>query len=71
MFVLIVYPRQRPAATRSASRTLEVARQRAAREVAIRQRIKAGEALFEILNMDAAVKAAGIAVIDKTWREVK
>jgi 4-hydroxy-4-methyl-2-oxoglutarate aldolase len=53
------------------ARTLEGARQRAAKEVAIRQRIKAGESLFEILNMDAAVKAAGIAVVDKTWREVK
>jgi 4-hydroxy-4-methyl-2-oxoglutarate aldolase len=53
------------------ARTLEGARQRAGREVAIRQRIKAGESLFEILNMDAAVKAAGIAVVDKTWREVK
>jgi 4-hydroxy-4-methyl-2-oxoglutarate aldolase len=53
------------------TRTLEGARQRAGREVAIRQRIKAGESLFEILNMDAAVKAAGIAVVDKTWREVK
>jgi 4-hydroxy-4-methyl-2-oxoglutarate aldolase len=52
------------------ARTLEGARQRAAKEVAIRQRIKAGESLFEILNMDAAVKAAGIAVVDKTWREV-
>ena len=53
------------------STTLEGARQRAGREVAIRQRIKAGESLFEILNMDAAVKAAGVAVVDKTWREVK
>lgn len=53
------------------ARTLEGARQRAAKEVSIRQRIKAGESLFEILNMDAAVKAAGIAVVDKTWREVK
>jgi 4-hydroxy-4-methyl-2-oxoglutarate aldolase len=53
------------------ARTLEGARQRAGREVAIRQRIKAGESLFEILNMDAAVKAAGIAVVNKTWREVK
>jgi 4-hydroxy-4-methyl-2-oxoglutarate aldolase len=53
------------------ARTLEGARQRAGREVAIRQRIKAGESLFEILNMDAAVKAAGIAVVDKTWREIK
>ena len=53
------------------ARILEGARQRARKEVAIRQRIKAGESLFEILNMDAAVKAAGIAVVDKTWREVK
>jgi 4-hydroxy-4-methyl-2-oxoglutarate aldolase len=53
------------------ARTLEGAKQRAGREVAIRHRIKAGESLFEILNMDAAVKAAGIAVVDKTWREVK
>jgi 4-hydroxy-4-methyl-2-oxoglutarate aldolase len=53
------------------ARTLEGARQRAGREVAIRQRIKAGESLFEILNMDAAVKAAGLAVVNKTWREVK
>lgn len=53
------------------ARTVEGARQRAAREVSVRQRIKAGESLFEILNMAAAVKAAGIEQVDKTWLELK
>jgi len=53
------------------ARTLEGARQRAAREVAIRQRIKDGESLFEILNMQAAVQAAGIEQVDATWLQVK
>jgi 4-hydroxy-4-methyl-2-oxoglutarate aldolase len=53
------------------ARTIEGARQRAAREVAIRQRIKAGESLFEILNMPAAVQAAGVEQVDATWLQVK
>jgi len=53
------------------ARTVEGARQRAAREVSVRQRIKAGESLFEILNMAAAVKAAGIEQVDKTWLDLK
>jgi 4-hydroxy-4-methyl-2-oxoglutarate aldolase len=52
-------------------RAVEGARARAAKEVAIRGRIEAGESLFEILNMEAAVRAAGIEQVDKTWLEVK
>lgn len=50
------------------ARAVEGARSRAAKEVAIRDRIEAGESLFEILNMAAAVEAAGIAEIDGDWR---
>ncbi len=53
------------------ARAVEGARERAAKEVAIRARIEAGESLFEILNMEAAVRAAGIEQVDKTWLEVK
>ena len=53
------------------ARTLEGARQRAEREVAIRKRIKAGESLFQILNMQAAVEGAGIRQVDATWLQVK
>jgi 4-hydroxy-4-methyl-2-oxoglutarate aldolase len=53
------------------ARAVEGARARAAKEVAIRARIEAGESLFEILNMEAAVRAAGIEQVDKTWLEVK
>ena len=53
------------------ARAVEGARARAAKEVAIRARIEAGESLFEILNMEAAVRAAGIEQVEKTWLEVK
>ena len=53
------------------ARTVEGARQRAERETTIRKRITAGESLFEILNMHAAVKTAGIDQVDKTWQQVK
>jgi 4-hydroxy-4-methyl-2-oxoglutarate aldolase len=53
------------------ARAVEGARARAAKEVAIRARIEAGESLFEILNMEAAVRAADIEQVDKTWLEVK
>jgi 4-hydroxy-4-methyl-2-oxoglutarate aldolase len=53
------------------ARVVEGARARAAKEVAIRARIEAGESLFEILNMEAAVRAAGIEQVEKTWLEVK
>lgn len=53
------------------ARTLEGARQRAERETAVRKRIKAGESLFEILNMQAAVESAGIRQVDATWLQVK
>lgn len=53
------------------ARAVEGARARAAKEVAIRARIEAGESLFEILNMEAAVRAGGIEQVDKTWLEVK
>jgi 4-hydroxy-4-methyl-2-oxoglutarate aldolase len=53
------------------ARTLEGARQRAEREVAIRKRIKAGESLFQILNMQAAVEGAGIRQVDATWLQIK
>lgn len=51
------------------ARTVEGARQRAEREVGLRKRIGTGESLFEILNMEAAVKAAGIEQFDGTWLE--
>ena len=50
-------------------RTVEGARERAEREVAVRARIKAGKSLFEILKMQEAVKAAGIEQHDKTWSD--
>jgi 4-hydroxy-4-methyl-2-oxoglutarate aldolase len=50
-------------------RAIEGARARAAKEVAIRARIKAGESLFEITNMAAAVRAAGIEEVDATWQQ--
>jgi 4-hydroxy-4-methyl-2-oxoglutarate aldolase len=53
------------------ARTLKGARQRAEREIAIRERIKAGESLFEILNMQAAVEGAGIRQVDATWLQIK
>jgi 4-hydroxy-4-methyl-2-oxoglutarate aldolase len=53
------------------ARAVEGARARAAKEVAIRARVETGESLFEILNMEAAVRAAGIEQVDKTWLEVK
>ncbi len=53
------------------ARTLKGARQRAEREIAIRKRIKAGESLFQILNMQAAVEGAGIRQVDATWLQVK
>jgi 4-hydroxy-4-methyl-2-oxoglutarate aldolase len=53
------------------ARTLEGARQRAEREIAIRKRIKAGESLFHILNMQAAVEGAGIRQVDATWLQIK
>ncbi len=53
------------------ARTLEGARQRAEREIAIRKRIKAGESLFQILNMQAAVEGAGIRQVDATWLQIK
>jgi 4-hydroxy-4-methyl-2-oxoglutarate aldolase len=53
------------------ARAIEGARQRAAKEVAIRARIKAGESLFDIMNMDAAVRTAGIEQADKTWLQAK
>jgi len=53
------------------ARTLKGARQRAEREIAIRKRIKAGESLFEILNMQAAVEGAGIRQVDATWLQIK
>jgi 4-hydroxy-4-methyl-2-oxoglutarate aldolase len=52
-------------------RAVEGARARAAREVAIRARIEAGESLFEILNMEAAVRSAGIQEVDTTWQQPK
>jgi len=50
-------------------RAIDGARERANKEIAIRERIKAGESLFEILNMAAAVQAAGIEQHDRTWQD--
>jgi len=60
---VLVIPRDRLKAT------VEGARARAEKEVAIRKRIKAGESLFEILGMQGAVTAAGIPEKDVTWLE--
>lgn len=49
------------------NRTLDGARARADREAGIRDRINAGESLFEILGMAKAVEAAGIPVHDTAW----
>lgn len=53
------------------ARTVEGARGRATRETAIRARIEAGESLFEIMGIEAAVKAAGIRQVDMTWEQAK
>jgi 4-hydroxy-4-methyl-2-oxoglutarate aldolase len=52
-------------------RAVEGARARAEREVAVRARIEAGESLYQIMNMDAAVRAAGIEQVDATWEQAK
>jgi 4-hydroxy-4-methyl-2-oxoglutarate aldolase len=52
-------------------RAIEGARSRAAKEVAVRARIEAGESLFDIMNMEAAVRAAGIEQVDATWQQAK
>jgi 4-hydroxy-4-methyl-2-oxoglutarate aldolase len=49
------------------SRAVEGARERAGKEAAIRERIAAGEALFEIMDVDAMVRAASIEQRDATW----
>lgn len=49
--------------------TIERARIRSEKEVAIRKRIKAGESLFEILKMRDTVVAAGIPERDMTWEQ--
>lgn len=49
------------------ARTIEGAKARAQKEVAIRTRINAGESLYEILGMAGNVEAAGIPVRDETW----
>jgi 4-hydroxy-4-methyl-2-oxoglutarate aldolase len=51
------------------ARAVEGARRRAAAEMQIRKRIKAGESLYEIANMDAAARAAGIEQIDGIWNQ--
>ncbi len=51
------------------ARAIDGARARADKETAIRERIRAGESLYEILNMAGNVKAAGIEEIDGTWRD--
>jgi 4-hydroxy-4-methyl-2-oxoglutarate aldolase len=60
---VLVIPRDRLKAT------VEGARARAEKEVAIRKRIKAGESLFEILKMQDAVTGAGIPEKNVTWLE--
>jgi 4-hydroxy-4-methyl-2-oxoglutarate aldolase len=52
-------------------RAVEGARARAEREVAVRARIAAGDSLYEIMNIEAAVRAAGIEQVDATWEQAK
>jgi 4-hydroxy-4-methyl-2-oxoglutarate aldolase len=49
-------------------RAVEGARNRSAAEVLTRKRIGTGESLYEIANIDAAVRAAGIEQVDATWK---
>ncbi len=48
---------------------IEKAKARAAREVKIRAAIKEGKVLFDILNLQAAMDAAGVEEIDATWQD--
>ncbi len=50
-------------------RAVEGARARAEKEVGIRRRIEAGESLYDIMNMDAVVRGAGIEQVDAHWRQ--
>jgi 4-hydroxy-4-methyl-2-oxoglutarate aldolase len=50
------------------NRAVEGARNRSAAEALTRKRIEAGESLYEIANIDAAVRAAGIEQIDAIWK---
>jgi 4-hydroxy-4-methyl-2-oxoglutarate aldolase len=49
-------------------RAVEGARKRSAAEAVIRKRIESGESLYEIVNIDAAVRAAGIETVDGSWK---
>jgi 4-hydroxy-4-methyl-2-oxoglutarate aldolase len=53
------------------ARAVEGARARADREATVRARIEAGESLYQIMNMEAAVRAAGIEQVDTTWRQAR
>ena len=48
---------------------LEKARARAEREVKIRAAIEAGEVLFDILKLQAALDDAGVEEIDGVWSD--
>ncbi|WP_137389536.1 4-carboxy-4-hydroxy-2-oxoadipate aldolase/oxaloacetate decarboxylase [Rhodoligotrophos defluvii] len=54
---------------RLAAETVEKARSRAESEVAIRAQLKTGASLFEILQMQNNLDAAGVQVVDATWRD--
>jgi 4-hydroxy-4-methyl-2-oxoglutarate aldolase len=45
------------------------ARERALKEATIRQRIEAGDALFDILHIEAALRQAGIEEVNATWKQ--
>jgi 4-hydroxy-4-methyl-2-oxoglutarate aldolase len=49
------------------ARAVSGAKERAAREVTIRQRIEKGEVLFDILNLQASLDQAGVVERDATW----
>jgi 4-hydroxy-4-methyl-2-oxoglutarate aldolase len=51
----------------SLRQAVEGARERAAKEVGIRARIEAGEKLFDILGMEAMLRASGTEEHDGTW----
>ena len=53
------------------ARAVAGAKQRALNEVRIRQRIEAGEALYDILNIEAALQRAGIPRVDGTWQQAR
>lgn len=52
-----------------ASRVVERARRRSDFETEVRARLRAGQSLFEILEMQRALDAAGVETVDAIWQD--